>query len=208
MTLDTFLIYLTTVLVFFAHPPGPSQLLFIGGSMQHGLRRALPIMAGDLGANAIQIVIAGFGLTSLIVLSADAFAAIKWAGVGYLLWIGLRMIRDAATPRTLKSVPSRGHLFQRGFMTSAANPYAVVFFAALFPQFIDPTRPVLPQVAILGVTYLIIDGAILLAMGAFAAKLVATFGATVQKWLGIGSGVGLIAAAAAIAMRTSAETAK
>ncbi|QEE36700.1 LysE family translocator [Octadecabacter sp. SW4] len=208
MTLDTFLIYLATVLVFFAHPPGPSQLLFIGGSMQHGLRRALPIMAGDLGANAIQIVIAGFGLTSLIVLSADAFAAIKWAGVGYLLWIGLRMIRDATTPRTLKPVPSRGHLFQRGFMTSAANPYAVVFFAALFPQFIDPTRPVLPQVAILGVTYLIIDGAILLAMGAFAAKLVATFGATVQKWLGIGSGVGLIAAPAAIAIRTSAETAK
>lgn len=208
MTLETYIIYLGTVLVFFAHPPGPSQLLFIGGSMQHGLRRALPILTGDLSANAIQIIIAGFGLTTLIALSADAFTAVKWAGVIYLVWMGLRMIRDAAAPRTIKPAPSRGQLFRRGFMTSAANPYAVIFFAALFPQFIDPTVPVMPQVLIFGVTYLVIDGAILIAMGAFAAKLVAAFGSTVQKWLGIGSGVGLIAAASAIALRSDGVGAK
>jgi homoserine/homoserine lactone efflux protein len=208
MTLETYLIYLATVLLFFAHPPGPSQLLFIGGSMQHGLRRAMPILTGDLSANSIQIVIAGFGLTSLIALSADAFTVIKWAGVGYLVWMGVRMIRDAAVPRSVKPSPSVGQLFRRGFMTSAANPYAVIFFAALFPQFIDPTIAVMPQVALLGMTYLIIDGAILIAMGAFAAKLVSTFGSRVQKWLGIGSGVGLIAAATAIALRADIEPAK
>ena len=202
MTLETYIVYLGTVLVFFAHPPGPSQLLFIGGSMQHGLRRALPILSGDLSANALQIAVAGFGLSTLIALSADAFTAIKWAGVIYLVWMGVRIIRDAATPRTIKPAPSSGQLFRLGFVTSAANPYAVVFFAALFPQFIDPAVPVMPQVLVLGVTYLIIDGAILIAMGMFAAKLVAAFGSTVQRWLGIGSGVGLIAAATAIALRT------
>ena len=46
-----------------------------------------------------------------------------------------------------------------------ANPFAVVFFGALFPQFIDPALPVLPQLLILGVTYLVVDGAILLVWG-------------------------------------------
>ena len=46
-----------------------------------------------------------------------------------------------------------------------ANPFAVVFFGALFPQFIDPARPVMPQLLILGLTYLVVDGSILLALG-------------------------------------------
>lgn len=208
MSTETYVLYLGTVLLFFAHPPGPSQLLFISGSMQHGLKRALPIMAGDLSANAIQIVIAGFGLASLIALSASAFAAIKWAGVAYLVWMGIRMIRDAASPHTAKPAPSRGVLFRRGFMTSAANPYAVIFFAALFPQFIDPTLKVAPQVAILGLTYLVIDGAILLAMGAFANKLVAALGTKFEKWLSIVSGAGLVLAAIAIGLRGEMETSK
>ncbi|MEJ8561344.1 LysE family transporter [Yoonia sp. GPGPB17] len=208
MSIETYLIYLGTVLIFFAHPPGPSQLLFIGSSMQHGLKRAMPIMAGDLSANAIQIIIAGFGLASIVALSANAFTVIKWAGVAYLIWMGIRMIRDATRPAGAKPTPSGRALFRRGFMTSAANPYAVVFFAALFPQFIDPTISVLPQVAILGVTYLIIDGAILLAMGAFASRLVAALGSKFEKWLSILSGFGLIAAAIAIATRSDAEPAQ
>ncbi len=208
MSIETYLIYLGTVLLFFVHPPGPSQLLFIGGSMQHGLKRAMPIMAGDLSANAIQIVIAGFGLASVIALSANAFTAIKWAGVAYLIWMGVRMIRDATKVAGAKPTPSGHALFRRGFMTSAANPYAVVFFAALFPQFIDTSLPVASQVAILGITYLVIDGAILLAMGAFATRLVAALGSTFEKWLSILSGVGLIAAAIAIATRGDTEPAK
>ncbi len=208
MSIETYLIYLGTVLLFFAHPPGPSQLLFIGGSMQHGLKKAMPIMAGDLSANAVQIMIAGFGLASIIAISASAFTLIKWAGVAYLIWMGIRMIRDATQPSDAKPTPSGRALFRRGFMTSAANPYAVVFFAALFPQFIDPSVPVVAQVALLGVTYLIIDGAILIAMGAFASKLVAALGSKFEKWLSILSGMGLIAAAIAIAARGEAEPAQ
>jgi len=208
MTLETYLLYLGTVLVFFAHPPGPSQLLFIGGSLQHGLRKALPIMVGDLSANTAQIVIAGFGLASLIALSASAFLVLKYLGVAYLIWIGIRMIREASRPRTARPAPSQAALFRRGFMTSAANPYAVVFFAALFPQFIDLKAAVAPQVAILGVTYLIVDGTILIAMGAFATRLVAALGSRIEKWFSITSGVGLIIAAIAIALRGNLETGK
>ncbi|MDX8347453.1 LysE family transporter [Cognatiyoonia sp. IB215446] len=208
MSFETYLIYLGTVLLFFAHPPGPSQLLFIGGSMQHGLKKALPIMVGDLSANAIQIIIAGFGLASVIALSADAFSVIKWAGVAYLIWMGVGMIRDASRPAGRRPTPTGRALLRRGFMTSAANPYAVVFFAALFPQFIDTSMPVAGQVFVLGLTYLVIDGLILLAMGASAARLVAALGSTFQKWLSIISGIGLIAAATAIALRGDGEPAK
>lgn len=205
IVMETYLLYLGAVLVFFAHPPGPSQLLFIGGSIQHGLRGALPIMAGDLSANAIQILIAGFGLVSLISLSASVFGVIKWVGIAYLVWIGLAMIRDARRTRDARVTPPKGLLFRKGFLTSAANPYAVVFFAALFPQFIDPEAPVFPQILILGATYLIIDGAILLGMGTTAARLVEWLGSRAELWLARISGIGLIIAACALALRGEPE---
>ena len=208
MTVETYLIYLATVLVFFAHPPGPSQVLFIAGSMQHGLRRALPIMAGDLSANAIQIMIAGFGLVGLIALSADVFTAVKWAGVVYLIYIGLRIIVQSRRARGPAKPPKVSALFRHGFITSAANPYAVVFFAALFPQFIDPTLNVAPQVFILGITYLVIDGAILLIMGAAAARLLRLIGSRFERMIGMISGIGLLLAATLLAVRGTPEASR
>jgi homoserine/homoserine lactone efflux protein len=208
MTLETYLLYLATVLVFFAHPPGPSQILFMAGSMQHGVRRAVPIMAGDLSANAIQIMIAGFGLVGLVALSAGFFTAVKWAGIVYLIYLGLRMILTARAATGTPAAPKRAALFRQGFVTSAANPYAVVFFAALFPQFIDPGLPIAPQVAILGLTYLVIDGTILILMGASAARLFALLGSGFARWTGIISGLGLLSAAALLALRGEPEASR
>ena len=70
---------------------------------------------------------------------------------------------------TATSAASPTKLFRQGFITSSANPFAVMFFAALFPQFIDPAAPTLPQLAILGGTYLLVDCVILLAWGSLAA---------------------------------------
>ena len=201
MTIETYLAYLATVLIFFAHPPGPSQMLFVAGAMRHGLKRATPIMAGDLSANSLQILAAGFGLAGLIAASATAFSVVKWAGIAYLVWVGIRIIRDSRRSGGPREAPSTGQLFRRGFLTSAANPYAVVFFAALFPQFLDPALPLVPQIAILGVTYLVIDGTILLLMGGAAERISRALGGTFERWLGIASGLGLIAAAVALAVR-------
>ncbi|WP_236628009.1 LysE family translocator [Sulfitobacter sp. HI0040] len=91
----------------------------------------------------------------------------KWLGVAYLVWIGVQLIlskeQSADVEANISSQSIR--LFRQGFVTSMANPFAVVFFGALFPQFIDPTLPVLPQLFILGITYLIVDGVILLIWG-------------------------------------------
>ena len=166
MALETYFVYLAAVAVFFATPPDTSQLLIISNSAKHGLRRSAFTIAGDLTANSLQMTGAAFGLAAIIATSASAFTWIKWLGVAYLVWIGVQLIlskdqlADVGANRSGQSF----RLFRQGFVTSMANPFAVVFFGALFPQFIDPASPVMPQLLILGVTYLVVDGAILLVL--------------------------------------------
>ncbi|MCQ0092207.1 LysE family translocator [Roseovarius sp. M141] len=166
MSAETYLLYLAAVGVFFATPPDTSQLLIISNAIRHGLRRSLWTVLGDLTANAIQMTAAAFGLAAIIATSATGFALIKWLGVAYLAWIGLQLILSKPdTERAQPTANGAARLFRQGFFTSMANPYAVVFFGALFPQFITPAAPVLPQLAILGVTYIMVDGAILILWG-------------------------------------------
>jgi len=167
MPMETYLVYLAAVGVFFATPPDTSQLLIISNSVRHGLRRSAYTIAGDLTANSLQMTGAAFGLAAIIATSATAFIWIKWLGVAYLVWIGLQLIlsKAQADEVTANTSGQSFRLFRQGFVTSMANPFAVVFFGALFPQFIDTTMPVMPQLIILGVTYLVVDGAILLLWG-------------------------------------------
>lgn len=168
MTLETYLLYLAAVAVFFATPPDTSQLLVVANSMRHGLRRSAFTIAGDLSANCLQMAAAAFGLAAAIAASATAFLWIKWLGVAYLAWIGLRLLlaREAANGNAAPAGSSSAfQLFRQGFVTSMANPFAVVFFAALFPQFIDAGAPIMPQLVVLGATYLVIDAATLIVWG-------------------------------------------
>lgn len=167
MSLETYLLYLAAVAVFFATPPDTSQLLIVSNAMKHGLRRSLWVICGDLSANVLQMTAAAFGLAAIITTSAQAFEWIKWLGVAYLVWIGMQLMmsRGGQGPEQRISEPRPTKLFRMGFFTSMTNPYAVVFFAALFPQFIVPSADVLPQLVILGATYLVVDGATLVLWG-------------------------------------------
>lgn len=175
MSAETYLLYLAAVAVFFATPPDTSQLLIVSNAMKHGLRRSLWVIAGDLGANTFQMTAAAFGLAAAIATSAQAFGWIKWLGVAYLLWIGLRLMlsRAALGPGAAARSARRTRLFRMGFVTSMTNPFAVVFFAALFPQFIDPGAVVLLQLVILGATYLFVDGLTLVLWGWAGARVAA-----------------------------------
>lgn len=170
MPLETYLIYLAAVAAFFATPPDTSQLLIMSNSIQHGVKRAGWTIAGDLSANVLQMLAAAFGLAAIIATSAQAFTVIKWLGVAYLAWIGLQLFLAKPKPIAMTGTMtgSAARLFRQGFVTSSANPYAVIFFAALFPQFIDPALSTWPQVAILGATYLLVDGVILVLWGHLA----------------------------------------
>lgn len=203
MVFETYLLYLAAVAVFFATPPDTSQLLIVSNSVRHGLRRSAYTIAGDLTANSLQMTGAAFGLAAIIATSASAFIWIKWLGVAYLVWIGIQLILSREQSDHVRANESRQsfRLFRQGFVTSMANPFAVVFFGALFPQFIDPSAPILPQLLILGTTYLIVDGAILLLWGWLGVRA-----ATALKGVSFGRvnkvcGTLMIAAAALLASK-------
>lgn len=173
MNYEIWLVFLMTVLAFMV-TPGPSHLLMLSNSMTHGFRPSLATAVGDLTANALQMLAAGLGLAALLIASQGALAFVKWAGVCYLVWMGIRMWRNAgAVSSAVGTAPNAAlkTLWMQGFITSAANPKAVVFFAALFPQFIDPSQPFLQQFLILSVTYIAIDGTFLASYGAGAGWL-------------------------------------
>ncbi len=207
MTLEVWLLYIGTILLFMS-TPGPSHLLMISVSMSNGFRRSLATAAGDLSANAIQILLAGFGLAAIVMSSRYGFAIVKWLGVAYLAWIGIRTIlisfRDQGETQNIPRA-SLGNLWLRGFITSAANPKAVVFFAALFPQFIDPQRPVLAQILLLGSTYIVIDGLFLASYGKGASWIAERISDHFKNWIERISGLGLIVTAIILGLRSNTQ---
>jgi len=205
MTLEIWTLYVATVLALMS-TPGPSQLLMLSNSGAHGFRRALFTAAGDLSANALQMLAAGLGLAAIIAASGAALAVIKWAGVAYLIWLGIRMIRRARPddPKLNGTPPrvSSGNLWSQGFLTSAANPKAVVFFAALFPQFISADIAFWPQFLILSATYIVMDGVFLSAYGFGASWIAARFRGTARVWIERIGGGFMIGAAVLLGLKS------
>ena len=208
MSLHVWSLYVGAVLALMS-TPGPSQLLMLTNSAAHGFRRALATVCGDLTANILQMLAAGLGLAALVAASGSALTVIKWLGVCYLIWLGLRMIAKARPgrhgdhekprPASLKT------LWMQGFLTSAANPKAVVFFAALFPQFITAQSPFWPQFLILSATYVTLDGLFLSAYGMGSGYISSKFRGPARLWIERAGGGFLITAAILLGLKTIAE---
>lgn len=161
MSLESWMLYAGTVLVLMSIP-GPSQLLILSNSLSSGPLRSMLTAAGDLTANFLQMSLATAGVAYLIASNAGVVVIVKWLGVGYLVVAGIISLRNARAARQIqartRNVRSAGSLYFQGFLVSAVNPKAVIFFAALFPQFIDLDDPVVAQFFILSITYLVMDG--------------------------------------------------
>lgn len=208
MTAETWLLYVGTVLIFMS-TPGPSHLLMLSVSMSNGFHRSLATAAGDLSANAIQILLAGLGLAAVVTASRYGFTVIKWAGVSYLVWMGIRQIASSFRGKSASTgvpVIALRQLWFRGFVTSAANPKAVVFFAALFPQFLDPQHSLMPQITILGATYIVIDGLFLVLYGKGASWIAQRLRSQYRDWVDRAAGASLIAAAVLLGLRANERT--
>lgn len=207
MTMDTWLLYVGLVLVFMC-TPGPSHLLMVSVSMSFGFRRSVATAAGDLSANAIQMLLAGFGLAAVIKSSSYGFTLVKWAGVVYLIFLGVRQIIGTlgghGSSSESRSTPI-SHLWLRGFITSASNPKAIVFFAALFPQFLESGSPLYIQLVLLGGTYIVIDACFLAAYGLGAGWVGKRTQVRQKVWLERAAGSSLIAAAVLLGTRAVVE---
>lgn len=172
MTLELWLSFVGTVLII-GITPGPSVLLATANGMSYGSKKTIGTILGDLSANSLQIILSSLGLASIVISSGEVFSVIKWIGVGYLIYMGISKIISkpvAGDFRKKKKSRSFFKLYQEGFLMSASNPKAIVFFAALFPLFINEQYAFVPQVLILGGTYLVIDGICLFIYVKFASK--------------------------------------
>jgi threonine/homoserine/homoserine lactone efflux protein len=140
--------------------PGPVVTLLIANGLRHGTRAALTNIAGVQAGLAIVIGIVAVGLTSLMATMGYWFDWVRLAGAAYLVWLGIKLIwspvegvnADAPPP------PPRGGFFLQGFVVLLANPKVLVFFGAFIPQFMDMSRDHVSQVALLGVTFMVIAG--------------------------------------------------
>lgn len=156
--------------------PGPAVLLVVSQGLRHGGRRSVFSSCGILSANAVYFVISAAGLGAVILASYELFSLIRWAGAAYLVWLGLRAIlgnhstflpqaNGASAP-----IESNWRLFINGFLLQAANPKALVFFAAILPQFVTPAQPMAMQFALLGVTSVVAEFFVLLGYGVLAGR--------------------------------------
>jgi threonine/homoserine/homoserine lactone efflux protein len=140
--------------------PGPSNFFLLAHGIAHGRRSALAAVTGMETASAIRVLLAAAGLTALLASSAAAFTAVRWAGVTYLAYLGIRALRSGQ-PEQSPGSPAPGvplaRSARKGLLVGLGNPKLLVFFLAFFPQFIHPAQgSATGQMLILGTTYWII----------------------------------------------------
>jgi threonine/homoserine/homoserine lactone efflux protein len=144
----------TAVMIFL---PGPSVILTVAHGVSFGWRAALITVAGATAGVAVQLAIATIGLVSVLEVVADAFEWIRWAGVAYLIYLGVKQWRGADKLAVVEApAASRRSLFMQGLVVTIPNPKSLIFIAAFLPQFLDPARPLATQLAIILPTFLAI----------------------------------------------------
>jgi threonine/homoserine/homoserine lactone efflux protein len=154
MTLSTYLLYVAAVALLII-TPGPTMLMCMTNSINHGPRRAMTSVAGAVTAVLGVMLLSAMGLGALLATSETAFTVAKVAGAAYLIWLGVKTIRsDAVLQLEGEAAGSpRRSFYLQGFLVGASNPKAVLFFAAFFPQFLNPAEAIAPQFAVLASTF-------------------------------------------------------
>jgi len=136
--------------------PGPAVFYIVGRSIGHGRSAGLVSALGIAVGSLVHTAAAAVGLSAILMSSAMAFAAVKYLGAAYLIYLGIQKFRreepfelNGQAPRIK---PSR--IFAQGILVNVLNPKAALFFFAFLPQFVDPIRGnVAIQILFLGVLF-------------------------------------------------------
>lgn len=161
--------------------PGAGAVAAMSAGLNHGFARGYVVTAGLILGIWTQVLVVGLGLGALIAASSVAFAAVKWLGVAYLLWLGVQQWRAPAKPLVVDPVAdatpstearvSPSKLILRGWMINAVNPKGTLFILAVVPQFLDLSRPLGLQYLVIGATVGFTDLVVMAGYTALAAKL-------------------------------------
>ncbi len=158
--------------------PGSGAVLSMAHGLSYGVRKASGTILGLQFGLLLVFAIAGAGVGSLLLASELAFNVVKTVGALYLIYLGLsqwRSVPDVATgdgtAASQQVAPPLARRVMTGFLTNATNPKGIIFMVAVLPQFISQASPLLPQLAILGVTMLTIDTIVMHGYALLAASM-------------------------------------
>jgi len=123
--------------------PGPAVLYVVARSMDQGRKAGLASACGIATGGLVHVLGATLGLSALLVSSATAYSAVKYAGAAYLFYLGIKKFRErSAAPSDVTHVaplPLR-RVYAQGVVVNVLNPKTAIFFFAFLPQFVNPAR--------------------------------------------------------------------
>jgi len=184
--------------------PGPQMVFVMTQAAWRGPRAGAAALAGLQLGNASWFVMAGLGLGTLALAWPGAFTLLTAAGALYLAWLGLQALRYAGRhgdPTEAEGAPKRAtrHALRDSLAVSLSNPKSLIYVLALLPPFVDPQRPVTPQLALLAAIAISLDLIVGLVYVAAGGGLSAAMGRpAVRQWLERGIGTIFLVLAAAI----------
>jgi len=155
MHLSNWLVFCGVTLLL-AFSPGPAVLLAMSNSVAVGPARAMLGSLGNAAGVFVVSAVAMAGLGVVLSASATAFLVLKLAGAAYLIYLGIRQWRGSAkvfaeTGRSTSASSFR--IFGQGVTVAVTNPKSILFFSALFPQFLTQDAPILEQFLVLTATF-------------------------------------------------------
>lgn len=175
---------LSTWIAFFAAAwaislsPGAGAVAAMSAGLNHGFRRGYVTTLGLVTGIWTQVLVVGVGLGALIAASSVAFTGVKWAGVAYLVWLGIKQWRAPAVPLVAAEgeagAVSLRDLYLRGWIVNALNPKGTVFLLAVVPQFLDLARPLPGQYVVIALTLAFTDLVVMAGYTALAARVLRT----------------------------------
>ena len=166
--------------------PGADMMFCLGQGLKSGWKPAMAANFGIATGGMVHTLLAALGLGALVAAHPAAFEAIRWLGVGYLLWLAVGALRSSPFATEAAIVPtSASKAFWQGLMVNLLNPKGILFILAFLPQFVDPARAILPQFLTLGVVFslggLVVNGAVGLFAGSIGQRVARSAG--LAKWL-------------------------
>ncbi|MBW3698174.1 LysE family translocator [Vibrio sp. T187] len=173
MPLDTWFIYFIAV-IGLTLAPGPSGLLVLTHGVMYGQKKTLFTISGGMFGFVLLMALTMFGISALLLASANLLSIFKWVGGAYLVWLGIKMW--LAPPLELKPVEkgrtaSNFSLFRQGLLAAIANPKVLLFFAAFLPQFINPELPLFTQFVVMAATFAFVEFCVEYLIAGVAIKL-------------------------------------
>lgn len=182
--------------------PGPMVAYLVAATMRYGLRHGLMALIGSAAASAVQLGVVVAGLSLILSLAAEAFFWIKIVGVAYLVYLGVRALREPVgelAPAALRAGRSDRRTIVEAFFVNLTNPKALLFHGAFLPLFVSPAAPATPQLVLLAATFIVVAGVLDGCWVLFAARLQPVL-ARLGRWRNRITGGVLLTAAAALAL--------